>query len=278
MTNPKEWVGTAITIDDSLEPMRARAMEAALDREPSLREGDKLPALWHWLYFWETVPASRLGRDGHAERGGFLPPIELPRRMWAGGRLQFHSPLVLGRAATRRARVASVQEKEGRSGPLAFVTVHHEIADDDGLCVVEEQDIVYRAAGGPAPGEPAPATAAWRRKVSADPVLLFRYSALTFNGHRIHFDRDYAVQNDGYPGLVVHGPLLATLLMDLMLHEGRQKTPASFRFRALRQVCESEAFVLYGEPDGTDAELWVADGQGRKAMQARAVRDSFEIS
>jgi len=272
MRDPRDWIGRSETLSDRLDATRARAMQATLDRAPALAEGDPLPPLWHWLYFWEPTPASGLGSDGHAARGGFLPPIALPHRMWAGGRLTFHRPLVLGASVRKTATIAEIKEKQGRSGPLAFVTVRHEIADADGLCLTEEQDIVYRgAAGAPGrPGEPAPAEAAWSRRVAPDPVLLFRYSALTFNGHRIHYDQPYATGAEGYPGLIVHGPLLATLLLDLLLREGGQAPPARFDFRALRPVFDTAAFTVNGRPSDTGADLWVADAEGCLAMRATA--------
>ncbi len=272
MSDPRDWIGRAETLTDSLDTRRARAMQATLDRPPSLSEGDPLPPLWHWLYFWEPTPVSGLGPDGHAARGGFLPPIELPHRMWAGGRLTFQRPLALGGAARKTSTIADVQEKQGRSGPLAFVTVRHEIADGDGLCLTEEQDIVYRggAGGTGRSGEPAPTDAAWSRRVVPDPVLLFRYSALTFNGHRIHYDQPYATETEGYPGLIAHGPLLATLLLDLMLNEGGQALPARFDFRALRPVFDTAAFTLNGRPGDSGADLWVADAEGQLAMRATA--------
>lgn len=273
MSDPRDWIGRTAVVEDTVDAGRARAMEATLDRTPALQPGDPLPPLWHWLYFWEPAPASTLGRDGHAARGGFLPPIELPHRMWAGGRLRFHRPLALGGRAQRTSTLGQVTEKQGRSGPLAFVTVHHAIADDIGVCLEEEQDIVYR---GPRPAatrprrEAAPEAAAWRRRVQPDPVLLFRYSALTFNGHRIHYDQPYATAHEGYPGLVVHGPLLATLLVDLLLREGGRPAPAGFDFRATQPVFDTAGFELAGRPENGSARLWVADSEMRVAMHAEA--------
>lgn len=273
MSDPRDWIGNTLELDDVIDATRARAMQATLDREPSLAKGDPLPALWHWLYFWEMPPASALGSDGHAARGGFLPPIDLPHRMWAGGRLRFQRPLKVGAAARKTSTVASVTEKQGRSGRLAFVTVRHDIADSDGACVVEEQDIVYREvrrSSAPTPGEPAEADATWSRRVAPDPVLLFRYSALTFNGHRIHYDQPYATAHEGYPGLIVHGPLLATLLVDLYMREGRQPPPSAFEFRAVRPVFDTAAFELRGRPNETGAHLWVAEADGYLAIEGRA--------
>jgi 3-methylfumaryl-CoA hydratase len=226
------------------------------------------------------VRHSQVGRDGHPERGDFLPPVPLPRRMWAGGRMRWHAPVHIGDALTRHSRIVSVAHKTGRSGELVFVVVRHEIHTDGGLALTEEHDIVYRASPGTA-GEAAPAsapatsTAAWQRTVVPDPVLLFRYSALTFNGHRIHYDRSYATQVEGYPGLVVHGPLLATLLVDLLRRERPDAALLGFDFRALRPVFDTAPFTLCGEPGAQSGrvELWVRDCEGALAMQAHATFD-----
>jgi 3-methylfumaryl-CoA hydratase len=274
----RAWIGREETAEDVIDPGRARAMQAALDDPgPALGAGDPLPPLWHWLYFWTVAPAAALGPDGHPARGGFLPPIELPRRMWAGSRVEFHRPLPVGAKAVRRSRIADVALKEGRSGRLAFVTVAHEIAVDGRVCVSDEHDIAYREAARPGerpgPGEPAPAAAPWRREVLADPVLLFRYSALTFNGHRIHYDRTYATGTEGYPGLVVHGPLLATLMVELVRAERPGAGIGRFEFRALRPIFDTAPFTVAGDPaaDGSGAGLWVADPEGMTAMRGRAV-------
>lgn len=266
------WVGRTREHRERIDPGRARAMEATLDRTPALDQGDPLPPAWHWLYFWEVEPIGALGPDGHPARGGFLPPVELPRRMWAGGRIAFQRPLALGAEASKTSTIADVTEKQGRSGRLVFVTVRHEIADAVGLCVVEEQDLVYREAPGPDASppkpEPVPADAAWTRELATGPTLLFRYSALTFNGHRIHYDAPYARQVEGHPGLVVHGPLLATLLLDLWSHEAGRPAPAQFSYRAVSAVCVPETVTLAGRPAGTGGELWAAGPDGRLCMRA----------
>lgn len=274
----RAWVGRSEECGDTIDPLRARAMQAALDDSaPPLDPGDALPPLWHWLYFWTVAPEATLGPDGHAARGGFLPPIDLPRRMWAGSRVSFPRPLPIGARATRRSEIAEVQLKEGRSGVLAFVTVRHQVATDEGVCIEEEQDIVYRAASapgaGPRPGEPAPATPAWRREMPPDPVLLFRYSALTFNGHRIHYDLKFTTEVEGYPGLVVHGPLLATLMADLARRERPAARVARFEFRALRPIFDTAPFVVGGAPETDGAEVWVADPDGCYASRGRIELD-----
>ena len=278
----RDWLGRARVLDDVIDPGRARAMQATLDDsgeasdKPLLAPGDALPPLWHWLYFWSAAPWGSLGRDGHAARGGFLPPIALPRRMWAGSRLDFHRPLPLGAEARCRSSIADITFKQGRSGQLAFVTVRHEVSAGGTLCLSDEHDIVYREEpdpkAAPRPAAPAPAQAAWRREVRPDPVLLFRYSALTFNGHRIHYDRPYATGVEGYPGLVVHGPLLATLMLELARARRPEARIARFAFRALSPVFDGAPFRVAGDPaaDGSGADLWVASPQGELAMRGRA--------
>ena len=272
----RAWIGRQETAQDLVDRRRARAMRATLDDPAAaLEEGDPLPPLWHWAYFWPLAPGATLGPDGHPARGGFLPPIALPRRMWAGSRVACAAPLTIGASITRNSTITDVRFKEGRSGHLAFVTLRHEISGPEGLCIDEEHDIVYRQApeGGeaPAPGEPAPQDAPWRRQVVPDPVLLFRYSALTFNGHRIHYDRPYATGDEGYPGLVVHGPLLATLMVGLVRAERPEARVTWFEFRALRPVFDTAPFTVAGRPgaDGEGAELWVAGPEGLLAMRGR---------
>ena len=212
--DPKDlsaWVGRRERSEDVIGPGPVTRLSATLDRDDAPpAPGDALPPGWHWLYFLPTTPESRLAPDGHDTRGGFLPPVELPRRMWAGGRIKFHRPLRIGEAVVRDSEIVSVTAKRGRRGPLVFVVVRHVISGDDGPAVEEEHDIVYREA--PRPGEPPPApvqparAAAWRRTIHADAVLLFRFSALIFNGHRIHYDRAYATEAEGYPGLIAIAP------------------------------------------------------------------------
>lgn len=275
-TDWKSWIGRAQSVEDEIGPRRAQALQATLDiRGGAPQEGDPLPPLWHWLYFWDLAPASTLGPDGHPERGKFLPPIELPRRMWAGSRVTFHRPLRFGATASRRSTIADLRIKTGGSGRLAFLTLRHEIGVGGEISIEEEQDIVYLEARDPKspmrPGEPAPGDPPWRREVLADPVLLFRYSALTFNNHRIHYDHTYAVEVEGYPGLVVHGPLLATLMVDLARRERPDAEIAGFRFRAIRPIFGGPSFTVAGRParDGRSADIWVADTDSLLAMRGR---------
>lgn len=276
----KDWVGRTQATEDLAAPFPVRALAATFDAgDPEPRSGDPLPPLWHWLYFLDAAPQSKIGADGHAERGDFLPPVPLPRRMWAGGRLQFNHPLQVGDEVTRLSRIADVNVKRGRSGALVFVTVRHEVNNARGLALSEEHDIVYRdhpVPGAPQPEPPAaPAVAAFSRAIVPDPVLLFRYSALTFNGHRIHYDRPYVTEVEGYPGLIVHGPLIATLLLDLLRRERPEARVRRFVFKAMRPVFDIHPFSVCGQPEARAhgeprVSLWARDHQGFLAMQAHA--------
>lgn len=270
----RQWIGREQIAQDTLDPFPARALSAALDHaEPSVA-GDALPAGWQWLYFLETARASATGSDGHPKLGGFLPPVSLPRRMWATGSMEVLQPLKLGQAATRTSKIKSVDAKSGKSGALVFVTLEHQLSQDGELCIREEQNLVYREmASDPAPlppGEAAPGDVDWSRDITPDPVLLFRYSALTFNGHRIHYDRPYAMAQEFYPGLVVHGPLQATLLLDLLHQQLPDATLASFRFRAMRPAFDGAPLKLCGKRDGDSVKLWTADPDGFICMNATA--------
>jgi 3-methylfumaryl-CoA hydratase len=274
----KGWIGRTESRSDQLALTPVAAMSATLDREdPPPQAGDALPPLWHWLYFLPIHRGSEIGADGHPRRGGFLPPVPLPRRMWAGGRLQFHRPLRLGDAVSRLSQVVDVSHKEGRTGPLVFVRVRHEVSDATGVALTEEHDIVYR--DNPRPGDavpapqPAPGDPEWTREIRPDEVLLFRYSALTFNGHRIHYDRRYVTEVEGYPGLIVHGPLIATLLVDLLRRNLPQAAVARFAFRAVRPLFDIAPFSVCGriEADGKTVKLWAKDAEGWLAMDATAV-------
>jgi 3-methylfumaryl-CoA hydratase len=282
----QQWTGRTDTSADMVRPEAVAALAATLDCPTVPREGDNLPPLWHWINFWAVAPQAQLGDDGHPLRGGFLPPVPLPRRMWAGGRLQFLAPVPVGAPLTRLSTILDVTSKQGASGALAFVTVRHEISHAGQLAITEEHDIVYRdlptaaSASAPqanaTPGKPAPADARWRHTVRPDPVLLFRYSALTFNGHRIHYDRSYVTGVEGYPGLVVHGPLIATLLLEALRREMPAAQVRAFSFRAVSPLFDTEAFTVCGRPaaDGSSVSLWAENSRGELAMQAEAVLDA----
>jgi 3-methylfumaryl-CoA hydratase len=267
----KEWIGRTESIESDITAWPLAALSATLDREPPT--SPIVPPLWHWLYFLPTHRQSELGVEGHAELGTFLPPVTLPRRMWAGGRLEFVDPLRVRDKAIRESRIADIKEKQGRTGPLFFVVVRHEIRTSRGLALAEEHDIVYRdhAPAGETPAAPeAPSDAAWHRTIHPNDVLLFRYSALTFNSHRIHYDRRYCLETEHYPGLVVHGPLIATLLLDLAREHAPDFQVKRFNFRAVSPLFDTEPFVICGKPEGNTLQLWACTASGRLAMQAEA--------
>ncbi len=277
------WVGRSESRTDFVTAAPLEGLAATLDRDdPEPVPGSEIPPLAHWLYFLPRARQSTIGDDGHPKRGGFLPPVPLPRRMWAGGRLAFLQPLQVGDELTRRSEIVSVDAKHGRSGPLVFVTVRHEITGARGLALTEEHDIVYRDAPQPAAPQaapqPAPADADFGRTIVPDDVLLFRYSALTFNGHRIHYDRRWCEQAEGYPGLVVHGPLIATLLLDLLRRERPAARVRRFRFTAVRPTFDIHRFSVHGRrvglEEGRDGfALWAQDHEGWLTMRAHAETD-----
>ncbi|QBR01823.1 acyl-CoA dehydrogenase [Paraburkholderia pallida] len=265
------------TVTDLIAPAPAGALAATLDSSRTPGLGDALPPIWHWLYFWTTAPQAGLGADGHPQKGGFLPDLGLPRRMAAGGRMTFNAPLTIGAQAARVSRVLSVEHKEGRSGRLAFVTVEHDIQVGGVTAIREEQDIVYRESAPPGQPQPkptpAPAGADWQREIAPTEALLFRYSALTFNGHRIHYDRDYTRNVEGYPDLVVHGPLIATLLLDTVARFAPEAVVREYSFKAVRPTFLGHSFTVCGRrtADGQAVELWAKDHEGWLTMSARAV-------
>ncbi len=268
----RSWIGRESIVHDTVTLARAEQLAATLGySQRRLEQGSELPPVWHWLYFLEAAPAQTIALDGHPEKGGFLPPVALPRRMWAGSRLRFLSPLRVGDTAQRKTTIFDICQRQGRSGELVFVTLRHEIFRGNELLLEEEQDIVYRGpavTGAPTiekPFENAP----WRRTVEIDPVLLFRYSALTFNAHRIHYDRDYAVGVEEYAGLVVQGPLTATLLLDLLHRQMPAATVRAFRFRGLRPITDAAPLELGGCQQGNTVELW-AGSAGSVGMEAEA--------
>ena len=265
----QDYVGRSEIRRDEVSPRLLRGLGATLD----VPVPETLPPLWHWMLFQDWVPASEVGPDGHPRRGGFLPPVhDLPRRMWAGGRLRFHAPLQAGEPVQRTSKIEAVTEKQGGSGRLVFVTVAHRIEGAAGLAIEEWQDIVYRGAEGaavkPAPAGEAAPPGARTAEVTPDPVLLFRYSALTGNGHRIHYDLDYVRDAEGYPGLVVHGPLQATWLAGLV-----GDVPIGFfSFRGRRPAFHGAALRLQAWEDGPGWSMRTLDAEGAVCMEAQARR------
>ncbi|MFC7517834.1 MaoC family dehydratase N-terminal domain-containing protein [Herbaspirillum sp. GCM10030257] len=273
-----KWLGRTEECHDEIVPMPIRALAAMLDHgQKPYGDQDSIPPLAHWLSFLPTPQQSRIGPDGHPERGDFLPAVELPRRMWAGGRLHFHRPLRIGDEVSRVSTIADISAKSGKTGQLVFVLVRHEIRNSDGAIISEEQDIVYRDNPTPHSTKPvaisAPQDYHWIREIHPDPILLFRFSALTFNGHRIHYDRRYAQECEGYPGLVVHGPLIATLLVDLLLRNVPNANLESFTFRAISPLFDTASFAVCGriEADGKTVSLWAKNSEGGLAMSATAL-------
>lgn len=267
----RSWIGRTETATDLVTVRLANGLQATLG-DPPLEEGDAAPPAIQWCLAPPMVPAAEIGPDGHPARGGFLPPVPLPRRMWAGGSLRFHAPILVGDQVERRSRIADVTVKAGRTGTLCFVAVDHEYVTPRGLAVAERHDIVYRdAATGPARTAPVETPAPqWRESVMADPVLLFRYSALTFNGHRIHYDRRYAMEVEGYDGLIVHGPLQATLLLRLA-GRVKERPPASFSFRGVNPLFDGGAFTVAAAETADGLRLWTARASGEATMIADAV-------
>lgn len=270
------WIGRKEKVVETIARHPAAALAATLDRETLPRPGDPLPPLWHWIYFTPLARQSQIAADGHPRLGGFMPPVPLPRRMWAGGRLRFPGAIQIGEEVSKETEISKVSLKSGQQGALVFITLTHRLSTKRGLAIEEEQDIVYREpspAAGPttaAPQAPAAAQPAlWRDPVTTDPVLLFRYSALTFNAHRIHYDLPYAREEEGYPGLVVHGPLTATLLAERLLSHvpGRLE---EFSFRGQKPLFAGNPLAICGRAEGEAHALWAEGPDGAAAMAATA--------
>jgi 3-methylfumaryl-CoA hydratase len=270
------WVGRTETRHDMVTGKPVAAMSATLDRDdPEPGRGSEVPPLWHWMFFVSLTRPEGIGADGHTKLGAFLPPVPLPRRMFAGGRFVFNHALRVGDEIKRLSTIKSVTAKQGRTGQMVFVTLQHDISDLRGIAITEEHDIVYREPAKPgavqATPKPAPTDEAFSRQINPDPVLLFRYSALTFNGHRIHYDRTYVTEVEGYPGLIVHGPLIATLLVDLLQRNLPHARLRTFSFRAIRPLFDTHHFMVCGRLQGDDkAVLWARDHEGWLTMQAEA--------
>jgi 3-methylfumaryl-CoA hydratase len=272
----KTWVGRSEDAFDVAHAAPLAGLAALLDHETPPWIPGEVPPLGHWLYFLPYARQSDIDADGHTKRGGFMPPVPLPRRMWAGNRIEFRSPIPLGAAMTRRSTIESVEAKSGASGEMVFVTVLHQISVDGALAITEHHDIVYREApkAGAAPPKSAqadPPQSEWTRVITPDPVQLFRYSALTFNGHRIHYDRDYCRDVEGYPGLVVHGPYTATLLVDHFLRRNPGAPITSLNFRARAPLFDIAPFELCGRCTESGAALWARGADGQTAMTLEIV-------
>lgn len=289
-TNYQSWIGNTQETEDVIDSATVARIAASLrldsqDKcasERCLRAG-QLPSLWHWCFFHDPVPYSALSDDGHPQRGDFLPPLPLPRRMWAGGELQFLGPLPIGSALVRRSSIDSIERKDGRSGALIFVTVMHRYSEQGRDVIHERQDLVFREAAKPSTAStastvpatltvPQPSPAHASQIITPNEVTLFRYSALTFNSHRIHYDRDYAMKVEGYAGLVVHGPLLATQLADFARAQAPLAELQRFSFRALQPVFDTDAYTLCAErlSESGSLSLRIENALGQVTMRAEA--------
>ncbi|THD84699.1 protein dehydratase [Aliigemmobacter aestuarii] len=267
----RQWIGREERATEWLSAGLARQFNATFDREAPCDEGDEAALLVHWCLAQPAAPTASLGPDGHPARGGFLPPVPLPRRMWAGGAFRFHAPIRVGDLVERVSTIRDVTLKQGRTGPLCFVTVDHAISANGQPALTERQDIVYRevtAAARVAPAEPAP-EAPHRRRITPSATLLFRYSAMTFNGHRIHYDKPYATDVEGYPGLVVHGPMQATLLCQFAA-DLRGAMPERFDYRSLSPLFDDADMLCCATDEGDGLKLWTARPGGPVAMEAVA--------
>ena len=272
----KDWIGRTEEQVDYVTVPAVHRLSATLDRpDPVPRLGDPLPPGWYSILFPRVVRQSEIGADGHPRRGDFLPPVPLPRRMFAGRRTTFQAEIRVGDQVRKESTIAAVTSKQGRQGAMVFVTVRAEISGPRGLAIIEEQDIVYRseanAGAPPAPPQPAPGTAVWSDSVTPDEVMLFRYSALTFNGHRIHYDHPYVTGTEGYPGLVMNGGLTTLLLYELARSHAKNPVVA-MASRNVRPLFAGMPIALYGEPgiDGSTAKLWALDPAGALALSAEA--------
>ncbi|MBR1178876.1 MaoC family dehydratase N-terminal domain-containing protein [Bradyrhizobium sp. KB893862 SZCCT0404] len=272
----RQWIGRSTEATDIVTAQLVKGLRATLFQEVGEpQKGDAAPFTVHWCLAQPVFPMSMLGPDGHPTRGGFLPPVPLPRRMWAGGEIEFLQPLQVGDESTRTSRIADVQIKTGSTGTLCFVSVEHSISSPRGTAIRERQDIVYREMTSSAPATakapPPPPKAQHRESHVSDPVLLFRYSALTFNGHRIHYDRDYVTKVEGYPGLIFHGPLQAAFIIEMAakLHGGT--APKKFTYRGVQPLFEGTEFSINANETEAGMELWTANAEGQPTMKGTAV-------
>jgi 3-methylfumaryl-CoA hydratase len=270
----RQWIGRSTQATDVVTAQLVKGLRATLFLEiGEPKAGDAAPFTTHWCLAQPVFPASELGPDGHPARGGFLPPVPLPRRMWAGGELEFADTLRVGDEVTRTSRIADVTLKTGSTGTLCFVSVNHEVTTPRGMAIRERQDIVYRDVSptSAAPATPAgpPPTAQHRETHIADTVLLFRYSALTFNGHRIHYDRDYVTKVEGYPGLIFHGPMQAALLVEFAA-KLRKQVPKKFTYRGVQPLFEGNEFSVNANQTDAGMETWTANSEGQPTMKGTA--------
>lgn len=263
-----DLIGKQCRVEARLECDRSNALYVALDDTLKFRDGDPLPLLHHWLNFWDVSPPVATGEDGHRAKGGLIPQMPLPRRMWAGGNIEFLAPLEFGQKVTRTSRITGIEPKQGRSGNLIFVTIVHELANNAGLAIIEKQTLVYREAAKGIQLLPKPVpvpTAVWHEEMQPDPVLLFRFSALTMNSHRIHYDQTYSTEHEGYPALVVQGPLQAMML--LRLAERHLEYPIrTFKFQGQSPAFDGLPLHVCGQPEGEGGTLWTQQGEEKSMI------------
>ena len=270
------WIGRSRSMTDVILAAQAVKLAATLDcAPPALSEGDPLPPGWHWTFFADITPLSGIGRDGHQALGEFLPPVTLPRRMWASGELRISMPLCVGETVTKTSTILSVDEKHGRTGKLVFVRVGHVFSGNQGGDMNEEHQIVYREAPAPGAVPPPPLLSEHEadrsRTLTASPVQLFRYSAVTFNSHRIHYDVDFCRDEEGYDGLIIHGPLTATLLMEFAGQQEPDRQLRQFSFRALSPLTHIHPFSIHvRKTGGSTLSVWACNHLGELAMTADA--------
>ena len=273
----RQWIGRTQEATDIVTTQLVKGLRATLFQEVGEpRSGDAAPFTVHWCLAQPVFPMSMLGADGHPTRGGFLPPVPLPRRMWAGGEIEFRDALRVGDESTRTSRISDVTVKIGSTGQLCFVSVEHTVTSSRGVAIRERQDIVYREmtgaqASAPAKAASPPPAAQHRETHVSDSVLLFRYSALTFNGHRIHYDRDYVTKVEGYPGLIFHGPLQAAFIVEMAAKLRGGKAPKKFTYRGVQPLFEGSEFSINANDNGAAMELWTANDAGQPTMRGTAM-------
>ncbi len=274
MTDLQNWLGKSETKTAFIDSRQAELLAATFNSDIP-KKGDALPPCWHWAWFNDAIPPSQLGRDGHPKRGlsGLLPPSPLPRRMWAGGRIEFIKPVIIGKEITKKSTIEKIAEKTGSTGALCIVTTLHELFDEDELCIREHQNLVFREDPKPDTPKPQqiapPQNAQVSHSVTPDTITMFRYSALTFNGHRIHYDIDYARDIEGYKGLVFHAPLTATLLFELATQIA-DKSISQFSYRATAPLFGHQDFSIHGKKDGDKITVWAQTPTGGQAMIGEA--------
>lgn len=278
----KDWIGRSETVEDLATARPVHLYEALRDRATIPKQGDPIGPMGHWFFFKPIVPTSKIGPDGHPQRGDFMPPVPLPRRMFGGARTTYHKDLLIGEKMKKVQTITDVVIKEGRTGTLVICTVKNDFHGENGLAVVEEHDIVYRgnppadakdSGGNSGRTNPAPDDHKWIREITPDPVMLYRYSAATVNGHRIHYDRKYVTEVEGYPGLIVHGPLTAGLLLDVALDNNPGRKLEAFSFQARAPLFDTAPFQVAGKPeaDGKTIALWSVTPEGNLGTLATAV-------